>query len=60
MLGAGRGVSLPNGSEPLSLGRLLKLAVPDAAFRPYEPAFVERLLQGRVAKAGPVMSASQR
>jgi hypothetical protein len=60
MLGAGRGVTLPKVSEPLSLGRLFELAVPDAAFLPYEGAFVERLLQGGAAKTGLVTDAAQR
>ena len=52
MLGPGKGVALPGIGERVSLGRLFEIAVPSAAFRPFEPEFVERLLQGRVSGAG--------
>lgn len=59
MLGTGRGVALPQLGERVSLGRLLELAVPDAAFKPYEVAFVERLLQGRATGADLTTATSQ-
>jgi hypothetical protein len=37
--------------ERARLGRRFALAVPDAAFKPYEAAFVERLLQGLASRA---------
>jgi hypothetical protein len=57
MLGTGTGVALPEVREKLSLGRLLEVAVPDTMLQPYEVAFVDRLLAGRVADAGAVQAA---
>ena len=48
MLGEGRPIRLPHIAEPQSLGRLLALAIPEAAFRPYEARFVEHLRESRI------------
>lgn len=60
LLAAGSGVTLPRAGRPLSLGRLFELVVPDAAFKPYEVAFVEQQLRARAADASLVTAASQR
>jgi tetratricopeptide (TPR) repeat protein len=50
-LGTRQPVTLPRVAEPQTVGRLLMVAVGDAALRPYEEAFVDRLLDGRVAES---------
>ncbi|HUB94978.1 MAG TPA: hypothetical protein VL993_03625 [Stellaceae bacterium] len=48
-LGTRQPVTLPRVAEPQNIGRLLMVSVTDATLRPYEEAFVERLLDGGVA-----------